>query len=209
MLNGGALWGVHCPKSLFPFPKMWLEFLHFEESYISDSSVSNWKHFTADCLTGSTKYVTGFTASLFPCLLWPQLVPFSAVSPTQTDCFNQKYVNLQAQGPALVTTHTHTDISKRYLETNTYVNKLHVALETLHSEAFSLTINRRLKPQKKICQSRSILLTFANQKSQVLSVFVPAFQSKTLLHISTLKRNCSQTFLHSPFETQMWLCPLI
>lgn len=55
-------------NSSFPFPNKWLEFLHFEKSDICDSSVSRWKHFTANCLSGSSKSVRGscVTAAFFP-----------------------------------------------------------------------------------------------------------------------------------------------
>lgn len=55
-------------NSSFPFPNKWLEFLHFEKSDICDSSVSRWKHFTANCLSGSSKSVRDscVTAAFFP-----------------------------------------------------------------------------------------------------------------------------------------------
>lgn len=120
MWNGSARWGILCPKTRFPFPKTWLEFLLFEESYISDSSVSNWEHFT-DCLTSSTKYVMGFTASLFPCLLWPQLAPFSfqhSVPHKQTVSTRNMLIYRHRVLP--MWPHTHTDISKCYWETEWY-----------------------------------------------------------------------------------------
>lgn len=66
-----AIWGIFCPKTLFPFPKKALEVLHFEDKlYSYDSSVSQ-KHFTMNSVTISTKHVVSFPAFLFSCLFWP------------------------------------------------------------------------------------------------------------------------------------------
>ncbi|XP_016299195.1 THAP domain-containing protein 10-like isoform X2 [Sinocyclocheilus anshuiensis] len=59
--------GCYPHKTLFPFPKLpwlrarWLEFLHFEEGGISESSRLCAKHFAPECFTNLQQYDMGFT----------------------------------------------------------------------------------------------------------------------------------------------------
>ncbi len=58
--------GCYPHKTLFPFPKLpwlrarWLEFLHFEEGGISESSRLCAKHFAPECITNLQQYEMGF-----------------------------------------------------------------------------------------------------------------------------------------------------
>ncbi|XP_043107806.1 uncharacterized protein LOC122353960 isoform X3 [Puntigrus tetrazona] len=58
--------GCYPHKTLFPFPKLpwlrarWLEFLHFEEGGISESSRLCAKHFAPECFTNLQQYEMGF-----------------------------------------------------------------------------------------------------------------------------------------------------
>lgn len=63
--------GCYPHKTLFPFPKTpwlrarWLEFLHFEEGGISESSRLCARHFAPECFTNLKQYEMGFSDFLY------------------------------------------------------------------------------------------------------------------------------------------------
>ncbi|XP_051531918.1 THAP domain-containing protein 10-like isoform X2 [Myxocyprinus asiaticus] len=97
--------GCYPHKTLFPFPKIpwlrarWLEFLHFEEGGISESSRLCGRHFAPECFTNLKQYEMGFSDFLY--LIDTAVPTVYTVGPSQSLKPLTREVGCQCHGPLL------------------------------------------------------------------------------------------------------------